>query len=75
MFVSSQTMSCDSALFTSPFSAAKQDEGYFAVVGFPVIRDERYEWDCRGPMRLYEKTGFVKEAEQEGYIVMRNGLR
>ena len=49
-------------------------EGYFAVVGFPIIREERYEWDCRGPVRLYEKAGFTKAAEQEGYIVMRKEL-
>jgi GNAT superfamily N-acetyltransferase len=34
-------------------------EGDLAVVGFPVMRSERYEWDCRGPLRLYEKAGFV----------------
>ena len=49
-------------------------EGYAAVVGFPIIRDDRYEWDCRGPIRLYEKTGFVKVAEQDGYVVMRKDL-
>lgn len=25
-------------------------EGYIAVEGFPVVRDERYEWDCTGPL-------------------------
>src|SRR5690554_6029885 len=34
--------------------------GYASVVGFPVRRSERYEWDCAGPMRLYEKAGFYK---------------
>lgn len=49
-------------------------EGYVAVVGFPVLRDERYEWDCRGPLRLYEKLGFSKAAEQGEQILMRKVL-
>lgn len=49
-------------------------EGYAAVVGFPVVRDERYEWDCAGPIRLYEKSGFVKVAEWDSTIVMRKDL-
>lgn len=35
-------------------------EDYTAVEGFPVVRDERYEWDSAGPLRLYEKVGFVR---------------
>jgi len=50
-------------------------ESYLAVVGFPVIREERYEWDNRGLVRLYEKAGFTNLAEQEGYIIMRKELR
>lgn len=49
-------------------------EGYIAVVGFPVVRTERYEWDCSGPVRLYEKTGFFKVSEKDGRIVMRKEL-
>ena len=49
-------------------------EGYIAVVGFPVIRDERYEWDCRGPFRLYEKAGFIKAAEDNESLVMKKEL-
>ncbi|MDR0288008.1 MAG: GNAT family N-acetyltransferase [Clostridiales bacterium] len=49
-------------------------EGYIAVIGFPIVRDKRYEWDCRGPMRLYEKTGFVKAGEYNDYMVMRKEL-
>jgi len=54
-------------------------EGYTAVVGFPVKRDARYEWDCRGPLRLYEMAGFVKAdsiqgAGSEELIVMRKEL-
>lgn len=46
-------------------------EGYIAVEGFPVVRDERYEWDNAGPIRLYERLGFVKVAEQDEFWVMR----
>lgn len=49
-------------------------EGYIAVEGFPVVRSERYEWDCAGPVRLYEKAGFVKVAERDGVMVMRKEL-
>lgn len=54
-------------------------EGYLAVVSFPVMRSERYEWDSHGPVRLYEKAGFVKaaEADREGRMIMRkvcNGI-
>jgi GNAT superfamily N-acetyltransferase len=49
-------------------------EGFTAVEGFPVLRDERYEWDCTGPVRLYEKAGFVKVAETEKRVVMRKEL-
>ena len=49
-------------------------EGYVAVVGFPVMRDERYEWDNQGPVRLYEKAGFTKVSEKDGTAIMRKGL-
>ncbi len=52
-------------------------EGYRAVVSFPVVRNERYEWDSNGPIRLYEKAGFVKatEADRNGIVVMRKELK
>jgi len=50
-------------------------EGFTAVEGFPVLRDARYEWDCRGPMRLYEKVGFIIVDEREKTIVMRKELK
>jgi GNAT superfamily N-acetyltransferase len=50
-------------------------EGYIAVEGFPVVRGERYEWDSPGPIRLYEKAGFVKVAVQEKIAVMRKELK
>jgi len=54
-------------------------QGYAAVVGFPIVRTERYEWDCRGPSRLYEKLGFVnaakKAAKRDKSVVMRKALK
>ncbi|OGO90469.1 MAG: hypothetical protein A2Y17_12985 [Clostridiales bacterium GWF2_38_85] len=47
---------------------------YIAVEGFPVERSERFEWDNPGPIRLYEKLGFIKVAEQDDRIVMRKEL-
>ena len=61
------------ALLQHVVTDAKAD-GYTAVEGYPVMRDERYEWDNAGPMRLYEKVGFVKAAEQDGRVFMRKEL-
>lgn len=52
-------------------------EGYLAVVSFPVVRNERYVWDSHGPIRLYEKAGFVKatETDRDGHVIMRKELK
>jgi GNAT superfamily N-acetyltransferase len=50
-------------------------EGYIAVEGFPILRSERYEWDYVGPIRLYEKLGFVKVTEHDKVVVMRKELK
>jgi GNAT superfamily N-acetyltransferase len=64
------------ALLNQVIADAKA-EGYLSVVSFPVVRSERYEWDNAGPIRLYEKVGFVKaaEAEQDERVVMRKELK
>jgi GNAT superfamily N-acetyltransferase len=62
------------ALLTCVCEDAKA-EGCIAVEGFPVVRAERYKWDCTGPIRLYEKVGFDKVAEQDGFVVMRKELK
>ncbi|MDR2686147.1 MAG: GNAT family N-acetyltransferase [Oscillospiraceae bacterium] len=49
-------------------------EGYLAVEGFPRLRDERYEWDFTGPVRLYEKLGFVEAGQRGETVVMRKAL-
>ena len=48
-------------------------EGYAAVVSFP-IRTGQCEWDHQGPLRLYEKAGFIKVSETAGKMVMRKDL-
>lgn len=48
--------------------------GYSSVVSFPVKRSERYEWDCSGPVRLYEKVGFYKISEHGDTIIMKKEL-
>jgi ribosomal protein S18 acetylase RimI-like enzyme len=50
-------------------------ENYIAVEGFPVVRGERYEWDNTGPIRLYERVGFTKVIEQDGFCIMRKELK
>jgi len=54
--------------------ADAKSEGYIAVVGFPEVREIRFEWDCRGPVRLYEKAGFTMVTEEGGKSVMRKEL-
>lgn len=49
----------------------KIQESYFEA----IIRAERYERDNPGPIRLYEKAGFVKVAEQGEVVVMRKELK
>jgi len=43
-------------------------EGYIAVMGFPTVRAERYEWDYTGPLRLFEKAGFAIVHEKLGVV-------
>lgn len=61
------------ALLNRVISDAR-DSGFVSVVSFPVIRDERYEWDCAGPVHMYEKAGFKKITEHSGTRIMRKEL-
>ena len=58
------------ALLQRAISDAKA-EGYIAVTAFPVVRSERYEWDCAGPVHLYQKEGFIEISELDASVVMR----
>ncbi len=61
------------ALLNRVLADAKSN-GYVAVEAFPVTRSERYEWDCAGPIRLYENAGFEKVAEHDGFVIVRKEL-
>lgn len=61
------------ALLNSVISDAKANQ-YSAIESFPVIREKRYEWDCTGPVRLYEKAGFVITEKRDDFVVMKKEL-
>jgi GNAT superfamily N-acetyltransferase len=61
------------ALLAQAIADAKID-GFVAIVGFPVMRDERYEWDYAGPVRLYERAGFSNVLQKDGNAIMRKEL-
>lgn len=61
------------ALLNKVISDAKNKQ-YLAIESFPVIREERYEWDCAGPVRLFEKAGFVITEKRDDFAVMRKEL-
>ncbi|HKM34997.1 MAG TPA: GNAT family N-acetyltransferase [Lachnospiraceae bacterium] len=50
------------------------DQGYVAVEGYVHIRKEQYDMDFKGPIKLYEKFGFLPVAEHDGVVVMRKSL-
>ncbi len=49
-------------------------EGFELVEGYVHIRKELYDMDFKGPIRLYEKLGFVPIIEQDSVVVMRKTL-
>lgn len=62
-----------SALIDKVCADAK-NEGYVAVEGYAIVRDNRDDYDFCGPTRLYEKSGFSEVARQDGQIIMRKML-
>lgn len=50
-------------------------EGYVAVEGYGELQNERVSWDFHGPIRLYEKAGFVEVARCDSRVVMRKELQ
>ena len=48
--------------------------GFAAVEGYAKISDARDDFDYQGPMRLYEKAGFVEVARDNGQVIMRKVL-
>lgn len=51
--------------------ADARSEGYFAVEGYPRVREKRYEWDFTGPVRLFERCGFTETARDGDRATMR----
>lgn len=49
-------------------------EGYAALEGYPRLHDQHDSFDYTGPVRLYEKVGFIKVAEKENAVIMRRCL-
>ena len=51
-----------------------KSNGYVAVEGYAKVSDKRDDFDYQGPVRLYQKAGFVEVARENGQIVMRKVL-
>lgn len=49
-------------------------KGYVAVEGYANLLDVRNDFDYQGPIRLYQKAGFVEAARENGQVVMRKIL-
>ena len=49
-------------------------KGYAAVEGYAKLSDERNDFDYQGPVRLYQKAGFIEVTRENGQIVMRKTL-
>lgn len=62
-----------SAFIDKVCSDAKMNE-YVAVEGYAKLFDNRNDFDYQGPVRLYQKAGFVEVARADGQVVMRKVL-
>ncbi len=51
-----------------------KSRGYVAVEGYAKLSDKRNDFDYQGPVRLYQKAGFVEAAREDGTVVMRKVL-
>lgn len=51
-----------------------KEKGYVAVEGYAKLSESRDEYAFQGPVRLYEKAGFVEVARENGQIIMRKML-
>lgn len=49
-------------------------KGYVAVEGYANLSDVRNDFDYQGPIRLYQKAGFVEAARENGQVIMRKIL-
>ena len=51
-----------------------KSKGYAAVEGYAKVSDKRDDFDYQGPVRLYQKAGFVEFARENGQAIMRKLL-
>ena len=51
-----------------------KSKGYAAVEGYAKVSDKRDDFDYQGPVRLYQKAGFVEVARKNGQAIMRKLL-
>ena len=51
-----------------------KSKGYAAVEGYAKVSDKRDDFDYQGPVRLYQKAGFVEVSRENGQAVMRKLL-
>ncbi|MBQ8574877.1 MAG: GNAT family N-acetyltransferase [Clostridia bacterium] len=49
-------------------------KGYVAVEGYAKLSKESDAFDFQGPIQLYQKSGFVEVARENGQIIMRKIL-
>ncbi|MEN6357620.1 MAG: GNAT family N-acetyltransferase [Armatimonadota bacterium] len=66
-------MGVATALLERVISDARAD-GYTAVEGYATVQKDRIYYDYNGPIRLYEKAGFVEVARLDDKVVMRKEL-
>lgn len=50
-------------------------QGYQTVEGYPRIQKDREPYDFNGPLRLFEKAGFVEKAREGNLVVMSKDLQ
>lgn len=65
-----RSMGVSTALLERVTAVAKA-EGYAAVEGYAHVRKAQEDMDFKGPVKLYEKLGFVSSVEHDGVVVMR----
>ena len=51
-----------------------RSNGYAAVEGYAILSNNRNDYDYQGPMRLYQKAGFVEVMREDGQVIMRRVL-
>ena len=52
-----------------------RSDGYAAAEGYPELSDRRNDFDYQGPVRLYQKAGFIEAARENGRVIMRKLLQ